>query len=155
MVNSLPYLQFYPTDYLSDTQHLTTVEHGAYFLLILNYWQRGGPLPDDDKRLAGITKLSIKDWLNARSTVVEFFVVENGTWTHSRIEGDLNKVKSTRKQQSEAGKLSAAKRLKKKRNLTVVETPFNGPSTVDERTFIYRDTDKDKDIKTLTSKNGY
>jgi uncharacterized protein YdaU (DUF1376 family) len=155
MVNSLPYLQFYPTDYLSDTQHLTTVEHGAYFLLILNYWQRGGPLPDDDKRLAGIVKLPIEQWLNARSTVVEFFAVENGTWTHSRIESDLNKVKSARKQQSEAGKLSAAKRLKKKRNLTVVETPFNGPSTVDERTFIYRDTDKDKDIKTLTSKNGY
>ena len=155
MVNSLPYLQFYPTDYLSDTQHLTTVEHGAYFLLILNYWQRGGPLPDDDKRLAGIVKLPIEQWLNARSTVVEFFAVENGTWIHSRIESDLNKVKSTRKQQSEAGKLSAAKRLKKKRNLTVVETPFNAPSTVDERTFIYRDTDKDKDIKTLTSKNGY
>ena len=151
MVNTLPYMQFYPTDYLSDTQHLTTIEHGAYFLLILNYWQRGCALPDDDRRLAGITKMTIEQWLNARSTVVEFFCVSDGKWTHTRIESDIAKAKSTRKQQSEAGKKSAAKRLKKKRILTVVETPFNGRSTDDERTFIYTDTDTDTDYSFQSS----
>jgi uncharacterized protein YdaU (DUF1376 family) len=151
MVNSLPYMQFYPTDYLSDTQHLTTIEHGAYFLLILNYWQRGCPLPDDDRRLAGIAKMSLEQWLNARSTVVEFFCVADGKWTHTRIESDIAKAKSTRKQQSEAGKRSAAKRLKKRKNLTVVETPFNGRSTDDERTFIYTDTDTDTDYSFQSS----
>src|SRR4051794_27031196 len=36
-----PWMAFYPADYLGDTGHLSTTEHGAYALLIFNYWMRG------------------------------------------------------------------------------------------------------------------
>ena len=151
MASPLPYMQFYPTDYLSDTQHLTTEEHGAYLLILMNYWQRGEPPLNDDQRLAGITRLPMERWLNARSTLVEFFTIKDNRWWHKRIENDITKVKTARKQQSEAGKKSAAKRLKRRINLTVVETPFNIPSTVHERDPIYTESDTDTDYLSPTN----
>ena len=61
---SLPFIQIYIADYMADTQHLTTEEHGAYLLLIFNYWQTGKPLRID--RLQMIARMG-----NDRSTTVQ------------------------------------------------------------------------------------
>lgn len=139
MAGKIPFMKFYPSDYLTDTQHLTTLEHGAYFLLILNYWQRGGKLPDDDRRLAGIVKMEVQDWLILRPVLQEFFVVMDGYWHHLRIEKEFSGVKAQAAKASMAGKASAAKRLEMHRILTGVEHAINGRSTNVNHT----DTDTD------------
>ena len=53
---SLPWFAFNIKDYLSDTMRLTTEAHGAYLLLILDYYESEGPSPDDDFILAAIAQ---------------------------------------------------------------------------------------------------
>jgi len=66
------WMPFYIADYLADTAHLSAAEHGAYMLLIMHYWQKGG-LPDDDAQLARIARMSPEEWSKARSIIQAFF----------------------------------------------------------------------------------
>lgn len=59
--------------YLDDTDDLTTEQHGAYLLLIMSGWKRGGYLPDDDTKLANIAKLSPARWRAHKATIRAFF----------------------------------------------------------------------------------
>ncbi|TXE58305.1 DUF1376 domain-containing protein [Serratia ureilytica] len=148
---ALPYMQFYVADYLADTMHLSTEEHGAYLLLIFNYWQTGKPLPKN--RLAGIARLSNDRWTDVERSLNEFFIDDGNTWIHQRIERDLLTVKGAQSQRSEAGKISAQKRAQKKAKEN--QSQFNDRSTGVERDgndrSTNKDPDKDKDLKDKTT----
>lgn len=92
---ALPYMQLYIAEYLADTQHLNGAQHGAYMLLMMNYWTRGKALPDINARLAVIARTDLKVWSeDVRPALEEFFVIANGVWSHKRIERDLEEVTS-------------------------------------------------------------
>lgn len=110
------WMPLYVGDYLSDTMHLTRSEHGAYMLLIMAYWKRGGPLPDDSASLAAITKSSLDEWEGTLSTGVEralnarcrpFFSVHDGFWHHKRIDEELERATLKIEQKRRAGRASA------------------------------------------------
>jgi len=82
---SRPWMPFYVADYLGDTEHLSTLQHGAYCLLLFSYWKRGS-LPDDDRQLANITKMTLKAWKQNRPTLQALFC--NG-WKHKRVDAEL------------------------------------------------------------------
>ena len=85
------WMPLYVGDYLADTRRLTTEQHGAYLLLIMEYWQKGTPLPDDDEQLGQITGLG-KRFKAARVTLQQFFNVEDGQWRHGRVEEEQIKA---------------------------------------------------------------
>jgi uncharacterized protein YdaU (DUF1376 family) len=89
---ALPYMQFHIAEYLADTSHLSTEEHGAYLLLIFNYWQRGKALDNSNGRLANVVRMSNDRWDSVAPALAEFFCVQNDVWTHNRIERDLEAV---------------------------------------------------------------
>jgi len=75
---------FYVGDYIKTTARLTTEAHGAYLLLMLDYWARGSP-PDDNNVLATITRLPVNRWITkVRPLLVGFFEVADGVWRHRR-----------------------------------------------------------------------
>lgn len=123
---ALPYMQLYVADYLADTAHLTTEEHGAYLLLLFSYWQTGKPLRGD--RLASVARLSNERWNDVEPTLKEFFHVVEGMWMHFRVEADLEKVDSKSKKNSDAGKASAKAKALAKQALK------DSPPTNDETT---------------------
>jgi uncharacterized protein YdaU (DUF1376 family) len=104
------WMPIYIGDYLADTMHLNTLEHGAYLLLIFAYWRNGKPLADDDRALSGICRANPKQWRDLRPTLARFFVVDGGVWRHKRIEAELAKWQTLKDKRSEAGANGAAKR---------------------------------------------
>lgn len=98
--------------YLADTQRLSTEQHGAYLLLIMDYWMNGAP-PDDDAELAQITKLSGAAWKKTKAKIIKFFSLKDGYWFHKRIEEELAAAKKHKTKSVEKAKVAAAARWSK------------------------------------------
>ena len=94
-----PWMPLYVGDYLGDTGHLTTAQHGAYLLLMMHYWRKG-ELPDDDRQLAKITKLTRKTWCEYRPILQDFF---HSGWKHKRIDAELERVMRVSEKRAMAG----------------------------------------------------
>jgi uncharacterized protein YdaU (DUF1376 family) len=82
------WMPLYIGDYLADTSRLTTEQHGAYLLLLMDYW-RSGKLPDDDTVLAQICKMKPDAWSIAKAILKQYFIIENGFWVHKRVESEI------------------------------------------------------------------
>lgn len=108
---ALPYMPLYVADYLADAAHLSTIEHGAYLLLIMNYWQRGEPLPNDDTRLARIAGLNARDWKRHKATLADFFTIQETHWRHGRIDSELSRVASKSLKSKKAAQASVERRF--------------------------------------------
>ena len=108
---ALPYMPLFVADYLADTAHLTAAQHGAYLLLIMNYWQRGKPLPNDDARLAQIAKMNKRDWAHNRGAILEFFTEQDNLLIHSRITQELSRVEAKSLKCKDAARASVQRRF--------------------------------------------
>ncbi|EFY7633412.1 DUF1376 domain-containing protein [Shigella sonnei] len=151
---ALPYMQLYIADYLADTMHFSAEEHGAYLLLMFNYWQTGKPIPKN--RLAKIARLTNERWADVEPSLQEFFCDNGEEWVHLRIEEDLASVREKLTKKSAAGKASVQARrsrkeadvqTKQERNLTGVQTDVEVVFEHDVNTKA-TNKDTDKDLKT-------
>jgi uncharacterized protein YdaU (DUF1376 family) len=94
------WMPLYVGDYLRDTRDLNTLQHGAYLLLIMHYWQHDA-LPTDDARLAAIAGLPVAQWRRIREPVQAKFAQG---WRHKRIEAELAKLDRAVMQRRLAGR---------------------------------------------------
>jgi uncharacterized protein YdaU (DUF1376 family) len=102
--------------YLGDTRHLSTVQHGAYLLILMSMWRNGGDLPNDEKRIARIAGLPMDRWRKISDAVMELFEIEGELITQKRLRLELKKslgVSEKRATASAAG--VRAKALKNKK----------------------------------------
>ena len=139
----IPYMPVYVADYLGDTAHLATEEHGAYWLLITAYWQSGKALLAEPSRLAIITRMTNERWASVQQTIESFFIVENGMWVHKRIEAELAKVRDKSEKARAAGRASGASR-KIGPIASIAQHPFNGRSADADRTLNHPDPESEK-----------
>lgn len=106
-------MQLYVADYLGDTRHLTTEQHGAYLLLLMTMWRADGRLPNDSKKLARIVGCTASRWAKISGDVMAFFTVENGEIVNKRLSFELEKAREKSIKRAEAGtKGGNAKALK-------------------------------------------
>src|SRR5262245_8805420 len=94
-----PWMPLYVGDYLAKTSHLTTLQHGAYLLLILHYWANQG-LPIDERELMAIARMTAKEWAKNRVAIASFFTPD---WRHDRIEEEMFKAKMISTKRAYAG----------------------------------------------------
>lgn len=85
---SRPWMPLYIADYLAGTAHLNAAEHGAYLLLIMHYWSKGG-LPDSEDAIRRITRMTARQWSQSRDLLKSLF---DDDWKHRRIDAELAKA---------------------------------------------------------------
>tara|TARA_R110002072_G_scaffold30569_3_gene95431 strand:- start:1589 stop:2353 length:765 start_codon:yes stop_codon:yes gene_type:complete len=108
------FMPLYIGDYLAGTSRLTTELHGAYMLLIMDYWMNG-PLPNNDAMLASITRMSPDAWSNARACLEHFFSIDEASWKHKRIEQELASAYEKKRVAKERAEAAAKARWEKQR----------------------------------------
>lgn len=98
------WMPIYIGDYVADTMHLTTEQHGAYFLLLMAGWKSDGMLPDKDQALAAIARLEIAAWLKMKETIKAFYMVSGGCWIQKRQFEEIKNAISRREAARRNGK---------------------------------------------------
>lgn len=146
MSDAPQWMPFYVADYLADTGELSTLEHGAYMLLLLYHWQHRA-LPTDDARLARIARVTAGEWASMRDALAAHFMDD---WCHKRVLEELAKADETISNRIAAGKAGASARYGKGSGKRIAElqqkvqqtdTPIPSPS--DTTTSVVVDAPKD------------
>ena len=121
-----PALPLFTDAYLADTRHLTTEEHGAYLLLMMEAWRRPDcNLPDDDRLLARLAGMSPDRWASIRDVILAFWTRDGRrkTWTQKR----LLKERSYVAQKSASQRDKATKRWKETKKDDAAAMPKSCP----------------------------
>lgn len=106
-------MQLYVADYLGDTRHLTTEQHGAYLLLLMTMWRSDGVLSDSPAKLARIAGLTVARWHKISDDVLAFFTPCEGGITQGRLAAELTIADEKSEKRSQAGRAGGrAKALK-------------------------------------------
>lgn len=100
-----PAMPLWTDAYLGDTHHLSTIEHGAYLLLLIAMWRtKERRLPSDDRSLAKYARLTTGQWSRIKGTILPFFDDVGGFITQGRLTDEAIAVRQLSKSQSKKAK---------------------------------------------------
>ena len=115
-MSSSPYMPLYVGDYLRDTRRLTTKEHGAYILLLMELWQHGGEIEEaagDIQRITGLTKDEYRTvW---RKKLRPFFTITGDKIRHKRVDEEIERRAKMVQKRCKAGAKGGRKTQQKQR----------------------------------------
>ena len=111
-------------DYLADTQHLTTTQHGAYMLILIAMWRNGGSLPTDERRLARCAGLAMDKWRKIGREVMELLTVEDNQVTQKRLQQELKKTIGKIEKRRSAGHSGGVAKSLKIKEVAVANATF-------------------------------
>lgn len=118
---SAPFMQLYVADYLGDTRHLTTEQHGAYLLMLMTMWRSGGRLPNNPRKLARVTGCTVSRWAKISPDVMAFFDVDGDDIVNSRLTFELEKAQEKSIKRAKAGTRGGnAKSLKTQKSAVAI-----------------------------------
>jgi len=112
-MSKAPSMPMYWDAYIADTTHLTTLEHGAYMLLLGAMWRRNGWVPDDEKDLARILGLTVGKWKRVRERLSPFLMFENGEISQKNLlkiwKNTQEKIAKNKENGAKGGRAAAIK----------------------------------------------
>lgn len=90
IVAKFPALPLFTDAYLADTRHLSTLQHGAYLLLLMMAWRMPDcALPDDDEKLARWAGIDRRTWNANKATILAFWRLgDDGMWRQWRLSDE-------------------------------------------------------------------
>jgi uncharacterized protein YdaU (DUF1376 family) len=115
----MPFMTVAIGDFLAEVQALSTEAVGAYTFILIQMWNNGGELPNDDNVLARCTRLSIRRWAIVKPSIWRLFI-ETGEppgsrITHERLRKEyalaVHRSMKARENGARGGKTTALKTL--------------------------------------------
>ena len=99
-------------DFIHGTMMLTLEEKGAYSLCLDLIYDRGGPIPDNEKWLAGVCGISTRKWAAIRARLLDFgkLVAVNGVLSNARAALEIVSTETHARNQAESGAKGGRKR---------------------------------------------
>ena len=120
-MSKLPSMPLFVDAYLADTTHLSLEEHGAYLLLLMAMWRRGGAIPDDDKDNARMLGLMPRAWLRLKPRLMPLLSVYGADpvmLTQKRLQKEWNYSVENSSRASAKGKRGAEVRWERNQILS-------------------------------------
>lgn len=111
-----PYMPLFTGDYKRDTDHLMAEEHGAYLLLIMALWDRGGSIKNDPALLARTARVSLRRWPKIWQALEDFFIIQNGQVSHGRVTRELERTAVISEKRRSAALKAKGKKSSKNNN---------------------------------------
>lgn len=113
-MGEMPWVRFFPSDWLGGTRSMSAAETGIYITLIATMYERGEPIPEDHTRLArlcGASNSSFKSCLESLIGDGKVTRTDAGLW-NNRVEKEV----VYRMEKSEVGSRAAKIKWDRKRN---------------------------------------
>jgi uncharacterized protein YdaU (DUF1376 family) len=82
-MSEMPWVRFFPSDWLGGTRGMSAAETGIYITLVATMYERGEPVPEDHPRLARLCGASNSMFKAALETLVAEGKItrsEEGLW---------------------------------------------------------------------------
>lgn len=128
---SQPWYRRFPDNFLGGINGLTLEEKGAYGVVIDMIYQRGGPIADEPRYIAGICNCSVRKWNAIRQRLLDLGKLESidGHLMNRRAEDELEKAAKVAREHAEngakGGDKSAEKRAEAKKNNDLGQARLN------------------------------
>jgi uncharacterized protein YdaU (DUF1376 family) len=120
-------MPLYPDALIGDTMHLSVGEFGAYMLILVSMWSAGGSLPNDDRVLRRISRVSGANWTRMRPTIMALLTVEGDRVTQRRLRSEFDKAAGDRSRRANAGRKGGVARAENAGNRCLTETTKSLP----------------------------
>ncbi|QRG06113.1 YdaU family protein [Xanthobacter dioxanivorans] len=100
-----PWYKRYGADFVHGCLGLTLEEKGAYSLCLDLIYDRGGPIPDDARWLAGVCGVSVRKWSALRGRLIDAgkLVETGGRLSNTRAEKEIETAAKTSQKLAESG----------------------------------------------------
>lgn len=113
------WMPIYIGDYLADTMHLSTEEHGAYLLAIMHYWKSGGAFPKEQlKNICRCSDVTL-------NVTLCFFQEKEGFLHHKRIDIELARALEVRDKNKNKTAAATAARIAKAKEKAETDAKAN------------------------------
>lgn len=102
---SQPWYRRFPDNFLGGINGMTLEEKGAYGVVIDMIYQRGGPIADEPRYIAGICNCSVRKWNAIRARLIELgkLVVIDGHLMNERAGIEIEKAAKVAREHAENG----------------------------------------------------
>jgi uncharacterized protein YdaU (DUF1376 family) len=114
-MSARPWYKRYGGDFVFGTMSLSLEEKGAYSLCLDLIYDRGGPIPDDARWLAGVCGVSVRKWHALRETLLSAgkLTARDGFLTNDRAEREIEISTETSRKLAENGAKGGIKSAEK------------------------------------------